>query len=77
MSKKVVKIEFEWHNQRDLKIKLNRLFNLISKGVEKYENVNEYRDHYMTFFQFYKEYRDFTETTKNGSFVQIVKSKIK
>lgn len=77
MSRKVARITLEWEKPRDLKIKLNRLYNLLSDGREMYENPNEYRDHYVTFCQFYKQYRNFTESKENGKFVQIVQSKIK
>lgn len=77
MSRKVVKIELEWEKPRDLELKLNKIFKLLSDGKEMYENPKEYRDHYLTFVQFYKAYRDYTERKENGNFVQIVQSKVR
>lgn len=77
MSKKVVKIELEWDKPRDLELKLKRIFQLLIEGKEIYENTKEYRDHYLTFVQYYKQYRDCVEKKENGNFVHIVQSKIK
>jgi hypothetical protein len=77
MSKKVVKIEFEWDKPRDLELKMSRIYKLLISGKEMYENATEYRDHYLTFVQFYKAYRDYEERKENGNFVHIVQSKIK
>ena len=77
MSKKIVRIELEYEKPRDLEIKLNRIYDLLIQGREMYENPKEYRDHYVTFCQFYKIKRNYIERKESDTFVHIVESKIK